>query len=138
MPYLKQMWGDTNWQLFKVTDPTPLAEPNAVVERAEQGEMTMQVKKAGRILIRIPYSPWLSIVDAQGKKLKSPQETQASKHRAENTPKTYDNVNGCLMETEEDANGDRWTMLNAPHPGTYRLAAPYTLPRGTPCPDELK
>lgn len=138
MPYLKQMWGDTNWQLFKVTDPTPLAEPNAVVERAEQGEMTMQVKKAGRILIRIPYSPWLSIVGAQGKKLKSPQETQASKHRAENTPKTYDNVNGCLMETEEDANGDRWTMLNAPYPGTYRLAAPYTLPRGTPCPDELK
>ncbi|MEU6253203.1 MFS transporter [Streptomyces sp. NPDC047043] len=138
MPYLKQIWGDASWQLFKVTDPAPLAEPNAVVERAEQGEMTMRVKKAGRVLIRIPYSPWLSIVDAEGKKLKSPQETEESKHRAEDTPKTYDNPNGCLMETEKDANGDQWTMLIAPKAGTYRLAAPYTLPRGTPCPDELK
>ena len=138
MPYLKQVWGDANWQLFRVTDPAPLAEPNASVDRAEQGEMTMEVKKAGRVLIRIPYSPWLSIVDAEGKKLKSPEETGQSKHRAEGTPKRYDNPNGCLMETEEDVNGDKWTMLIAPKAGTYRLAAPYTLPRGTPCPDELK
>ncbi|MGI5455624.1 MFS transporter [Streptomyces sp. CA-249302] len=138
MPYLKQIWGDANWQLFQVTDPAPLAEPNASVDRAEQGEMTMEVKKAGRILIRIPYSPWLSIVDAEGKKLKPPQETNASKHRADGEPKSYDNVNGCLMETEKDADGDKWTMLIAPRAGTYRLAAPYTLPRGTPCPDELK
>jgi hypothetical protein len=138
MPYLKQIWGDANWQLFKVTDPAPLAEPNAVVQRAEQGEMTMVVKKAGRVLIRIPYSPWLSIVDADGKKLKPPQETEASKNGPDGTPKTYDNVNGCLTETEEDAEGDKWTMLVAPQAGTYRLAAPYTLPRGTPCPDALK
>ncbi|MER5530858.1 MFS transporter [Streptomyces sp. NPDC002677] len=138
MPYLKQVWGDANWQLFRVTDPVPLAEPNAVVDSAEQGELTIEVRKAGRILIRIPYSPWLSIVDADGKSLKPPQETQASKHRADGTPKTYVNANGCLMETPEDAKGDRWTMLLAPKTGTYRLAAPYQLPRGTPCPDELK
>ncbi|MFI6442538.1 MFS transporter [Streptomyces sp. NPDC050759] len=138
MPYLKQIWGDANWQLFQVTDPAPLASPNTVVDRAAQGEMTMRVKKAGRILIRIPYSPWLSIVDAEGKKLKPPQETDASKDREDGEPKTFDNVNGCLMETPEDADGDKWTMLVAPKAGTYRLAAPYTVPRGTPCPDELK
>ncbi|MES5821847.1 MFS transporter [Streptomyces sp. RG80] len=138
MPYLKQIWGDANWQLFQVTDPTPLAEPDAIVDRAAQGEMTLRVKKPGRILIRIPYSPWLSVVDADGKSLEGPQETQASKDRADGTPKTYDNVNGCLMETEEDVHGDRWTELLAPKAGTYRLAAPYQLPRGTPCPDELK
>ncbi|MFL4904957.1 MFS transporter [Streptomyces sp. MMS24-I2-30] len=138
MPYLTQIWGDANWQLFRVTDPAPLAEPDAVVERAEQGEMTIDVRRAGRIVIRIPYSPWLSIVDADGKSLKPPQETEASKHRAAGTPKTYDNVNGCLMETTEDAQGDKWTELLAPRAGTYRLASPYQLPRGTPCPDELK
>ncbi|MCX5558468.1 DMT family transporter [Streptomyces sp. NBC_00038] len=140
MPYLEQIWGDANWQLFAVTDPAPLAEPNAVVERAEQGEMTLQVKKAGRILIRIPYSPWLSVVDAEGKSLKPPQETEASKDRADDddTPKTYDNINGCLMQAEENASGDKWTELLAPTPGTYRLAAPYQLPRGTPCPEELR
>lgn len=138
MPFLSQIWGDANWQLFQVTDPAPLAEPNAVVDRAEQGEMTMRVKKAGRVLIRIPYSPWLSIVDADGKKLPPPQETEESKHRGDGTARTYDNVNGCLTETEKDAKGDKWTMLVAPKAGTYRLAAPYTVPRGTPCPDELK
>lgn len=138
LPYLRQIWGDTQWQLFKVTDPTPLAEPNAVVLSAEQGEMTLRVSKPGPVLVRVPYSPWLSIVDAKGKSLKAPQETHASKHRPEGTPKTYDNVNGCLMETPEDADGDKWTVLLAPKAGTYRLAAPYQLPRGTPCPDELK
>lgn len=138
MPYLRQVWGDANWQLFTVTDPAPLAEPHAVVDRAEQGELTIEVKEAGRILIRIPYSPWLSIVDADGKSLKPPQETKASKGRAEGTAKTYDNLNGCLMPTEETAAGDKWTELLAPRPGTYRLAAPYQLPRGTPCPEELR
>ncbi len=50
MPYLRQIWGDANWQLFSVTDPTPLADPPAVVDRAEQGELTIEVKKAGRVL----------------------------------------------------------------------------------------
>ncbi|MEU2782527.1 MFS transporter [Streptomyces sp. NPDC007110] len=138
LPYLKQVWGDANWQLFQVTDPAPLAEPNAVVERAEQGEMTMRVSEPGRILIRIPYSPWLSIVDAEGRKLDPPKETEASRKRPDGEPRTYDNVNGCLMETEEDAKGDRWTTLVAPRAGVYRLAAPYDVPRGTPCPEELR
>ncbi|WP_435228289.1 MFS transporter [Streptomyces sp. Tue6028] len=138
MPYLRQIWGDANWQLFAVTDPVQLAEPDAVVERAEQGEMTIEVKKAGRILIRVPYSPWLSIVDAKGKSVQPPQETDESKHREDSTPKTYDNLNGCLMPTEETPAGDKWTELLAPKPGTYRLAAPYQLPRGTPCPEELR
>lgn len=138
LPYLEQIWGDANWQLFQVKAPGSLAEPNAVVQRAAQGEMTIDVREAGRILIRIPYSPWLSIVDAKGRSLEPPRETEASKDRAEGEPKTYDNVNGCLFETEEDADGDRWTVLIAPEAGTYRLAAPYQLPRGTPCPDELK
>ncbi|MDQ1036882.1 MFS family permease [Streptomyces sp. V3I8] len=138
MPYLKQVWGDANWQLFEVTDPTPMADPPAVVTRAEQGEVTLEVKRAGRVLIRIPYSPWLGLVDAQGKSLKPPQETEESKQREDGEPKAYDNVNGCLMETEEDAQGDRWTELLAPRAGTYRLAAPYQLPRGTGCPEELR
>jgi hypothetical protein len=138
LPYLKQIWGDANWQLFEVVDPTPLAEPHATVLRAEQGEVIVDVRRAGRVLIRIPYSPWLSVVDDEGRSLEPPRETEASRNRPEGMPKTYENVNGCLSETEEDAEGDRWTELLAPKPGTYRLAAPYQLPRGTPCPEELR
>ena len=137
-PYLKQIWGDANWQLFEVTDPLPLATPPAVVDRAEQGEMTIEVKKPGRVLIRVPYSPWLSIVDADGKGVELPQETEESQRRGGDGPKEYVNRYGCLRETEPDAAGDQWTELLAPRAGVYRLAAPYQLPRGTPCPKDMQ
>ncbi|TQK45198.1 hypothetical protein FBY35_6751 [Streptomyces sp. SLBN-118] len=138
-PYLTRIWSDANWQLFEVKDPMPLADPPASVDRAGAGELTIQVKTAGRVLIRIPYSPWLSIVDEQGKKVKSPEETEASKKRDDkDDPKTFVNRHGCLFKAQEDAEGDEWTELLAPAPGVYRLAAPYQLPRGTPCPDELR
>ncbi|MFK4224090.1 MFS transporter [Streptomyces sp. NPDC019890] len=136
-PYLTRVWGDVNWQLFAVKDPIPLADPPATVAHAGAGELTIEVKKAGRVLIRVPYSPWLSIVDQQGKKVKGPQETQESKER-EDGPKAFTNLHGCLLKAEEDTEGDEWTELLAPAPGVYRLAAPYQLPRGTPCPDELR
>ncbi|MEV5317098.1 MFS transporter [Streptomyces sp. NPDC052687] len=138
LPYLEQIWGDANWQLFRVKNPTPLADPPATVERAEQGEMTLRVGRPGRILIRVPYSPWLQLVDAEGKGVEGPRETEESRSRPEGEPKTYENVNGCLMETEEDEEGDTWTLLLAPRAGTYRLASPYDWPRGTPCPEELR
>lgn len=103
------------------------------------GELTIQVKTAGRVLIRIPYSPWLSIVDEHGKKVKGPQETEASKKRDdEDEAKTFVNRHGCLFKAQKDSEGDEWIELLAPAPGVYRLAAPYQLPRGTPCPDELR
>ncbi|WP_406304458.1 MFS transporter [Streptomyces sp. NBC_00885] len=138
-PYLTRIWSDENWQLFRVKDPMPLADPPATVDRAGAGELTIQVKTAGRVLIRIPYSPWLSIVDEHGKKVKGPQETEASKKRDdEDEAKTFVNRHGCLFKAQEDSEGDEWTELLAPAPGVYRLAAPYQLPRGTPCPDELR
>lgn len=136
-PYLKRIWSDANWQLFAVKDPVPLAAPPATVNEAGAGELTIQVKSEGRVLIRVPYSPWLSIVDEEGKKVEPPQETAESKAR-EDGPKTFVNEYGCLLKAEENAEGDEWTELLAPEPGVYRLAAPYQLPRGTPCPDELR
>ncbi|MFB8777674.1 MFS transporter [Streptomyces broussonetiae] len=138
LPYLQQIWGDANWQLFAVRDPAPLADPPATVERAEQGGMTVEVREPGRVLIRVPYSPWLGLVDADGKGVEPPQETEASKDRAEGEPKTFHNANGCLMEAEEDVHGDKWTVLLAPRSGVYRIGAPYQFPRGTPCPEELR
>ncbi|MDQ0843370.1 MFS transporter [Streptomyces sp. V1I6] len=136
-PYLTRIWGDANWQLFAVENPTPMAEPPATVDHAGAGELTIHVKNAGRVLIRVPYSPWLSLVDDEGKGVEGPQETPESKAR-EDGPRTFVNTNGCLLKAEEDTEGDEWTELLAPRPGTYRLAAPYQLPRGTPCPDELR
>ncbi|MER8067334.1 MFS transporter [Streptomyces sp. NPDC094034] len=137
LPYLEQVWGDSNWQLFAVKDPMPLADPPATVDRAGAGELTIHVKSAGRVLIRIPYSPWLGLVDEEGKSVLPPQETAASK-ADEDGPNVYTNPNGCLLKAETNVEGDEWTELLAPRPGVYRLAAPYQLPRGTGCPEELR
>ncbi|MGW6460030.1 MFS transporter [Streptomyces sp. NPDC055078] len=137
-PYLTRVWGNASWQLFAVKSPMPLADPPATVDQVGARELKIQVTEAGRVLIRIPYSPWLSIVDEKGKKVKGPEETAASKEREDGQPKTFTNVNGCLIKAEEDAEGDEWTELVAPRAGEYRLAAPYDLPRGSACPEELR
>ncbi|WP_299537845.1 MFS transporter [uncultured Streptomyces sp.] len=140
-PYLEQIWADANWKLYRVADPVPLADPPATVEKAGADELTIRVRQSGRVLIRIPYSRWLALVDEEGKSLERPQETEESKKRAEqdgDAPKSFTNTYGCLMKVEEDPDGDEWTELLAPAPGVYRLAAPYQLQPGTPCPEELK
>ncbi|WP_443077178.1 MFS transporter [Streptomyces sp. SP18CS02] len=137
-PYLKPVWSDANWRLMSVVDPTPLADPPATVDRAGAGEVRIRVRTAGRVLIRVPYSPWLALLDDEGKKVEPPQETEASKERDEG-PKDFTNAQGCLLKAEADAEGDEWTELLAPKAGVYRLAAPYKIfPRGTTCPEELR
>ncbi|WP_103760179.1 hypothetical protein [Streptomyces sp. SM10] len=140
-PYLRAVWSDANWKLFRVLDPVPLADPPATVERAGDDKLTIRVQSAGRVLIRIPYSRWLALVDDQGKSVERPQETEASKKRSAedgDAPKDFTNAHGCLIKVDEDGDGDEWTELLAPRPGVYRLAAPYQLQPGTPCPEELR
>ena len=143
LPYLEQVWSDANWRLYRVTDPTPLAAPPAEVERAGADQVVIRVDAPGRVLIRVPYSPWLALLDEDGGKIEPPQETEASKAAREASatelPKVFRNAEGCLLKTEADVEGDEWTELVAPKAGVYRLAAPYKIfPRGTECPEELR
>ena len=41
---------------------------------------------------------------------------------------------GSSGDSAAEARGDDWVVLHAPVAGTYRIAAPYKLPRGTACP----
>ncbi|MGW6573280.1 MFS transporter [Streptomyces sp. NPDC054945] len=142
LPYLQQVWGDANWQLFKVDGPTDLVAGPATVVRASADQLVVDVKQPGRVLVRIPHSPWLGLVDAAGKPVPPPQETFASKARGGSGDggalrKQYANTGGCLFKAAPDDTGDVWTELLAPAPGEYRVAAKYQLPRGTPCPEDL-
>ena len=80
-PYLKQVWWTPTGSCSRSSDPMPLADPPATVDRAGAGELTIQVREAGRVLIRVPYSPWLGLVDEEGRSVEQPQETEASKLR---------------------------------------------------------
>ncbi|MFE9465526.1 MFS transporter [Streptomyces virginiae] len=136
LPYLQQVWGDANWQLFKVDDPTNLVAGPATVVRAGADQLVIDAKRAGRVLVRIPHSPWLGLVDGAGKPVPPPQETAVSKARGA-VPKEFANTAGCLFKALPDGEGDVWTELLVPAPGEYRVAAKYQLPRGTPCPEEV-
>ncbi|WP_411848834.1 MFS transporter [Streptomyces mobaraensis] len=133
-PYLDEVWSDANWRLFAVKNPTPLAAPPAEVLRADADELSLTVRSAGPVLIRIPYTPWLGLVDESGKPVEPP------KAGPDGGPPV--NERGCLTKKVEQPPGeddpeDDWTVLHAPHPGTYRIGAPYKLPRGTGCPDDM-
>ncbi|MFJ2825149.1 MFS transporter [Streptomyces toxytricini] len=123
LPYLERVWGDANWQLFRVARPTELVSGPASVVRAGADRLVVDVKAPGRVLVRIPHSPWLGLVDAEERPVPPPQG--------------YANTAGCLLKAEVDGAGDVWTELLAPAPGEYRIAAKYQLPRGTPCPEDL-
>lgn len=147
-PYLRKIWSDPNWTLYRVLDPMPLASPPASESRAEAGGVTVTVQRPGEVMVRVPWSPWLGLVNKDGERIEAPEQMQL-------------NRNGCLRPAEPmsseptrmpggadaDSDGDgkedaeepptdEWTVLEAPRAGTYRLAAPYRLPRGTPCPEE--
>jgi MFS family permease len=122
LPYLKEVWADDNWRMYAVADPTPLADPPARITRADENELTLWVPRAGRYTVRVAHSPWLGLFDAAGERVPPPEPDGP-------------NVHGCLTPGEEDAWGIAWTVLDAPAAGTYRLAAPYRIPRGTPCPE---
>ncbi|WP_395575679.1 MFS transporter [Streptomyces sp. BK79] len=130
LPYLRQVWSDANWKLYAVQDPTPLAGPDAAVADTAHDHLTVTVRRAGPVLLRVPYSPWLALVDGQGHRIEAA--------RSEEDGGEHVDTRGCLKEEVQDAGAgqpqDTWTVLVAPRAGTYRIAADYGLPRGTPCP----
>jgi hypothetical protein len=137
LPYLRMVWSDDNWRLYRVVDPLPLAAPPAQGARAEAGGLTVTVKKPGAVLVRVPWSPWLGLVDADGGRIEPPRRMTANRHGCLRpaAPEPVEEPSAGAGDDDGQPTTDQWTMLQAPHAGTYRIAAPYEVPRGTPCPD---
>ncbi|MFL6053531.1 MAG: MFS transporter [Actinoallomurus sp.] len=64
-PWLRPVWHDHHWRLYRVTDAVPLADPPATVERALDSELDVTVPVQGSVLIRVPWSPWLKVLDGR-------------------------------------------------------------------------
>ena len=70
--YLHEVWSDESWRLFEVRSPTPLADPPATVTGFDAAEVVIRMPRAGSVMVRIPSSPWLSLVDEDGQPLPGP------------------------------------------------------------------
>ncbi|MDH2414607.1 MFS transporter [Nocardioides sp. CER19] len=122
LSYLRPVWSNASWRVYAVESPRPLVDPPGQLISFGQAQVTVRVAYPAKVWVRIPTSPWLTLFDSSGHALPPPR-----------TPE--DNVEGCLSVLRIPGTPeDDWVVLDAPHRGTYRIAAPYSLRRGTPCP----
>jgi hypothetical protein len=137
LSYLKPVWSDANWQLYRVVDPTPLVSAPGTLLKIDEAHMRIRVARAGRVRIRMLYSPWLGLVHGNGHLIKAPRVSAAG---------VVENKHGCVLPDPTVAPGqpltssgqpevDVWTELWVPAPGIYTLAAPYSSRPGTACPE---
>ncbi|MCW2785413.1 MAG: rane protein [Marmoricola sp.] len=119
LPYLHLVWTGSGGRLFQVQAPAPLVTAPAKVDEFAASLLVLTVPRAGSFELRIPSSPWLSVIDDEGRVLSTPAD-------------------GCfttVLDPASPAGGkEEWAVLEAPHAGTYRISTPYNLHRGTACP----
>ena len=82
--------GRTRWRLYKVRSPTPLADPPAVVTHFDAARGRLYMPRAGTVTVRIPGSPWLSLLDAEGEPVAPPASPGPEEAAV--------NLDGCLTE----------------------------------------
>ncbi|MFG2874657.1 hypothetical protein ACGFYU_06545 [Streptomyces sp. NPDC048337] len=58
-PYLKEVWRDENWRIYRVREPVPLVDAPASVVRSDSAEVVVRMPVPGTVTLRIAYSPWL-------------------------------------------------------------------------------
>jgi len=122
LPYLRPVWSNASWRVFAVEEPRPLVDPPGEMISFDQAQLTVRVAWPAKVWVRIPTSPWLTLVDESGRVIPPPKTAE-------------ENVAGCLSVLRVPGTPeDDWVVLDAPHAGTYRITAPYSLRRGTPCP----
>ncbi|MFC5178399.1 MFS transporter [Nocardioides taihuensis] len=119
LPFLREVWQGQPWTLYEVVEPTPLASAPASVVDSDASGVTVHMPEAGSTVVRVAWSPWLSIVDDQGRRLDATVLGDS-----------------CIDQAPgRTPSAPTWAVLRVTEPGTYRVGAPYALPRGTPCPD---
>lgn len=122
LPYLELVWRHKEWRIYQVSDPTPLVDEPAQLIKFDEAELVVNLVRPARVLVRIPASPWLTLVDDRGEPIPTPAPGAPS-------------LDGCLtVRVDPGPPVDEWVVLHAPRAGLYRIAAPYGLRRGTTCP----
>lgn len=65
-PWLRQVWSDPHWTVYRVTDAVPLVSAPATVLSAGQSEVRVLLPSAGSVLVHVLWSPWLTVLGSSG------------------------------------------------------------------------
>jgi hypothetical protein len=57
--WLRPVWRDGGWTVYRVQDAVPLVSAPANVVRSDDATMVVRMPAAGSVTVRIAYSPWL-------------------------------------------------------------------------------
>lgn len=57
--WLKPVWSDRHWRLYRVRDAVPLVSAPAEVVSASAAYLVVHIPRPGSVTVRIAYSPWL-------------------------------------------------------------------------------
>ncbi|MGB9376531.1 MAG: hypothetical protein WCB04_03365 [Mycobacteriales bacterium] len=66
LPYLQLVWGNDNWQLYKVNGPQPLVSAPAKLARSDATGVTFDMDRPGTVVIRVQWSRWLTLSGPRG------------------------------------------------------------------------
>lgn len=65
-PWLRPVWRDPHWSVYRVSDPLPLAAAPSQVVQAGASVLSVRVPQAGPIMVRVAWSPWLEVLSDTG------------------------------------------------------------------------
>ncbi|MEV4347343.1 hypothetical protein AB0J83_23050 [Actinoplanes sp. NPDC049596] len=60
LPYLTQVWSDSHWRLYAVSDPRPLVAGPATLVGQTATTVTFDAPAAGEVALRVRYYRWLT------------------------------------------------------------------------------
>lgn len=103
LPYLRQTWSNSDWRLFRVLNPAPLAIGGKIV-RIDSHGVTLNVIADRPIDLKVRYSTYIGAVD----------------------PMTKKQLPACIV----DNNG--WLRVTMPMSGKVRLSSDFTPVRSQP------
>jgi hypothetical protein len=90
--YLKSVWSDADWTLYRVDNPTSIVGAPATIVDAEQSRLEVSIPSPGEVPIRVRWSRFLAVTPPKG-----------------------------VLRATLAKDGAGWTILTAPAPGNYVL-----------------
>ena len=122
LPYLEAVWSDDEWTVYEVQQPAPLVSWPARVLAFDAAQVTLYTPQPGPVVVRVAYSRWLGLLEAEGEPLPDPPTRGRRASPA---------LAGRPQSSTRATTGWCCTRRSA---GVYRIGAPYKMPRGSACP----
>jgi hypothetical protein len=83
LPYLKPVWRDAHWRVFRVRAPRPLADGAGAVTRMDTQTLELRVTRPGPLVLRVRWTPYWKVTSGSGCVQRAPGDwTQVDATRA--------------------------------------------------------